>query len=173
MIRAMLAGMILVMLIGPVLALALPMQTTAGKWGQVSEGFQMSAVAVREVVGPGDPVVLELTIKNVSKRVLTLKETAPWRDYELSVKDEKGKVARLTKEGERLEKLRKDKEELKVIFVKLSPGQEIQHTLSVTDIYQMLPGSTYLVTAKRRIFNQRGTGVAEVVTNAVKIRVTG
>jgi hypothetical protein len=144
-------------------------KTAPNKWGAVSEGFELYAQVEPVAYQPGQPVLLKLIIRNSTGMVLTLVETGPEKDYRLIIKDGRGRDVPLTKYGENL---MRNVGTVKREVIKVSPRQELNSILEVHKIYEIAPGNTYFITARRNVFKQNGKGLAEVVSNTVQVKVT-
>lgn len=140
------------------------------QWGSVSQGFQLSANLEGDVIRKaGDAIALELTIKNASKRVLSLTVSSPEKDYQVYVKNEKGEDVPLTEYGERLRQLAGD--HLSRSVIKITAGLELKYRYPLGAVYNMTSSGSYYVTARRSVFRRDGKGIAELSSNEVKITV--
>lgn len=139
------------------------------KGGMVSEGFQLSAQLEKEWVGPCEPVILIVTLKNVSEKVLSLADSRPERDYEIVVKDEQGEETPLTTYGKNL---MDSAGVFRRVLLKMNAGQELQNRLLINRIYDMSISGTYSIIVKRNVFRQDGKGFAEVISNTIKVEIT-
>lgn len=136
--------------------------------GEPSEGFNLSARIENKQFKLGEPIVLNLTIRNITKQVLYLTETNPYSDYQLIVKSERGERVRLTEFGQRSSN---NKEDFRVIGVKVKPGEERHDSIEATRLYNMTVPGTYTMIARRVIRSRKGRESAEVVSNVVNVLV--
>jgi hypothetical protein len=136
--------------------------------GEASEGFQLSAGIENKQFRIGEPIVLKLTIRNSTKQVLYLTETSPESDYKLLVKNEYGERVPLTEFGQRL---LNNKEEFRVIGVKVKSGEERKDSIEVSRLHEMTVPGTYSITASRTVKNRNGKGWSEVVSNTINITI--
>lgn len=137
--------------------------------GLPSEGFQLSARLDQEKLKSGVPVVLQLSLRNITKRELRVVETITEYDYEIEITNERGVRAPLTKRGQQL----KDgpRQYTKVVSVKIAPGQEQQVKLEINLIYDITAKGVYSITARRKVPKLDRSGQAEVVSNPVKLEI--
>lgn len=138
------------------------------RWGRVSEGFQLSARLEKELVGPCEPVILVVVMRNASKGILSLAESSPERDYKFVVKDDQGASIPLTRYGKRL---MDSTEEFRLVTLKMKSQEEIRSEILINRIYDMTLSSTYSIIVKRNVFRQDGKGLAEVISNVVKVKI--
>lgn len=144
-------------------------ETNSGQWGSISEGLQLSVQLEKVILRVREPIVLKLLIKNTTKEVLPLVVSSPDMDYQISIRDEKGQNVALTKYGEKLRRNAGD--HLARAVIKVSPGQEVSHSLTVSEIYNMTAPGTYSITAKRTVFRRDGKGIAELMSNMIEVTV--
>src|SRR5262245_38164535 len=71
---------------------SMQVKTSSSNLGADSNGFQLSAEIDRARFQLGAPILLKLTVKNVSRRTLKLNVTYPESDYNVIIKDEKGEI---------------------------------------------------------------------------------
>jgi hypothetical protein len=137
--------------------------------GTPSEGFKLSAKAANSVVKQGEPILLKLSLKNITQSDLYIVETTSDQDYEIEVVNERGEYMSPTKRGQLL----KGNPTLftKVIGVKVAPGQERQVNIEVDQLHDMSARGTYTITAKRRVPKRGAGGTAEVISNKVQVKV--
>jgi hypothetical protein len=139
------------------------------EWGPIIQGFQLSARLEKDTVGIGEPIVLELFLRNTSREVLLLGHFG--LDYEITIADEQGNSVPLTEYGTRIKSAQK---EIGVSLRKLGPGGEEQASIRVNDIYDMTLVGIYYITVERGgLFKQDGKPInAKVVSNTVKVKIT-
>jgi hypothetical protein len=137
--------------------------------GAPSEGFRLSAMLGQEKLKLGEPLLLKLSLKNITKKELYVVETTADQDYEIEVTDEHGTRGTLTGKGRRL--MQGIKVFTKVISVKVAPGQEQQVDIKLDEIYNLSAKGTYSVTAKRMIPKLDRNGSVEIVSNTVKVTI--
>lgn len=140
--------------------------TAPREWGQVSGGFQLSASLDKEWVGFCEPVVLHLTIKNVSGEALRLWETFPDHDFVLEVTDDRGTSAPLTRFGE----IARHAASFRRLLRTVDPGEECSYAILVNRVHDMTLPGIYSIMAK---YVEMGPWRErfEVVSNTVKIKI--
>jgi hypothetical protein len=144
-------------------------ESVSREWGKVTEGFRLSAKLEKRQVGPGEPILLKLSIRNATKRVLHLEETSPEKEYKIDVRNERGENAQLTKQGQLLQD--NSENDFKVLAVSIGPKQEREDTIEINRLHDMTARDTYAITVRRKVPKQDHTGWTEVVSNTVKVKV--
>jgi hypothetical protein len=137
--------------------------------GTPSEGFQLSAKLDQEKLKVGEPVLLKLSLKNITKKDLVVVETSADQDYEIEVTNEHGTRAPLTEKGRRLTQGMRIY--TKVISVKVASGQEQQVNINLNEIYDLNAKGVYSITAKRKVPKLDRSGSVELVSNTVKVTI--
>jgi hypothetical protein len=136
-------------------------------WGTPSEGFQLSARLDQEKLKLGEPVLLKLSLKNITRKDLNVVETSADQDYEIEVVDEHGTHAPLTEKGRRLTQY--PRIYTKVVSVKVAAGQEQQVYINLNEIHDLNAKGIYSITAKRKVPKLDRSGSVDVVSNTVKL----
>jgi phage FluMu protein gp41 len=138
-------------------------------FGAASEGFQLSAMMDGIKLKRGEPILLKLTLKNVSQKELFVAESTAEKVYDIDVRDERGELVPLSEKGKRLyrEPIMFDG----VISVKVAPGQEQNVTIDLSKIYNVTATGIYSVTARRTVPKLDRSGTAELVSNTVKVTI--
>src|SRR2546425_10606596 len=139
------------------------------KVGRVTEGFQLTAVAEKELVKSGTAARLRIRIKNITNRPLYLAEMGTEKDYKVRIWNDSGKPISLTEHGKVLQNTEGD------VYMNLSlviqPGQEREDTLEIGKIYEMTTPGNYWVIVERKVGKLAGKGVAQAESNTVRIKV--
>lgn len=145
-------------------------KTVPDEWGKLSEGFRLSAHLESVQVKVNQPVLLRLTIKNVTRKDLEVREVLPRREYEIEVKNSFGENVPLTPFGHQLSETWKG-----VTFretdIKVGPGVERRDTVDIAKLRDLSVPGTYYVTAIRRVKKRSGKGWGEVVSNTVRVTI--
>lgn len=68
--------------------------------------------------------------------------------------------------------LRGKRDEHRVRFRKPKPGEELNDSFDLKDLYLLTTGVSYLITARRTIYKADGKGEGEIASNTVKLKVT-
>ncbi|MCL5104626.1 MAG: copper amine oxidase N-terminal domain-containing protein [Armatimonadetes bacterium] len=131
--------------------------------GVVSEGFQLTAELAHPVVAPGEPVVMTLTIHNVSQKELVLMESYPEHDYTLNILNAHGDLLQPTKDTSSV---------WRNISKQVLPGSHIVYNYSLDKVYDLSTAGDYYITAGQKVFRLDGEGYADVVSNTVVLTVT-
>lgn len=117
----------------------------------VSHGFKITTRLENEnkLVQIGQPILLVLNTINDGNKSGFVIESSVARDFNLTVKNEYGKVVPLTEEGRRLTSPNKSVYRNKK--VKLEPGESIQSKINLAHLYEMTAKGTYYANASRII----------------------
>jgi hypothetical protein len=145
-------------------------QDTEYEWGPVSEGYQLSIQAEKQVYAYCEPIVLKITIRNNGPEPGLLIVARPDEDYTAVVKNSKGKAVPLTAYGRHLRDFLLGGLEQSV---HLDPGQKREYTLLVNRIHDMTRKDTYSVIVKRYVYKRDDKGSAEVLSNTIQVEVKG
>ncbi len=140
--------------------------------------FSVSIHPQRESVVQGRDVILEITLKNVSGKIMTVKISPSQYAYALDVTRPDGQPATMTENGRNI--VKNGAEEMKpspyvdmrgYLSVTLLPGQVFdKDTIKVDDMYDVWTPGVYSVRVRRVIPDHLGKG--EVESNTVNIIVT-
>jgi hypothetical protein len=137
--------------------------------------YQLSAQAEKTRVHAGEPVVLQITIKNNSKREISYGAQSLERLFTIEVKNKKGETMPLTRYG-------------KSLFVtqpgppppfsglggdSLKPGEAKTYRFLINRMYDMTVPDIYAIVAKRSFTDVKDGETIEVVSNQVKVEVGG
>jgi len=116
-------------------------------------------------------LILEISLKNISKKEISFRETNVLLDYSFVVKDGEGKVQPPSAGGE------KRMLESRMISYKpaliLNPQEQLTRQLVITEIYDFRPREVYTITVYRRISLDKGKTVEEARSNIVRAKVDG
>lgn len=134
------------------------------------EGFRLTAQLAKELKGRavlGKPIVLTVTVKNVTNRNLPLFRTSFLYDYIVRVRDDRGKEVRLTEAGAR--RINNagafiSREQ----FILKSKG-EIEEKIDVSGIYDITTPGRYYISFERLVPTPSGQGWAKTASNVVEI----
>lgn len=141
---------------------------SSNAWGPVSEGIQISLQPNKEIVRRKEPVLIKVFLKNTTKMPITIAESTPEKDYNFSVTDDKGKSLPLTAYGENLSK---NAEEYKRTLLVIKPGQVVEKTVAIDKLYDLSNSNTFYVSAKRAVFKLATKGMAQAISNTIKLQV--
>jgi hypothetical protein len=137
------------------------------KKSRLSKDYQLIAKPENEIVRSGEAILLKLFLKNIGNKSFFVYESSPVQDYKITVKNQLGEVVPLTGYGKsRLSTA----EEYRRVKIELRAGNEVQDSLSISEIYHMNISSNYFITVKRKIFREDGKEI-EVISNTVKVKV--
>jgi hypothetical protein len=95
----------------------------------------------------GEPIYVKFHLTNLSSTAITLGETYPYDDYDLTVTDTLGRELPRTPKGEKV--LRGEIPAVHGGGVDIKPGEQIEESVNIADIYQFSKPGTYLVRAMR------------------------
>lgn len=131
--------------------------------------LRLSASLEKSEVKNGEPISLELVLKNISKRRVHVVRTNYLNDYKIEVKDGRGSLVMPTERGKELL--------VQSMFISgrtsmyLDPGQELRIKIDVSRIYSFEKPGTYTISAKRQVPKRNNRGWTEVAANTVKLVV--
>lgn len=135
--------------------------------GPVTEGFQLSARAEKEVFAPNEPILLQITLKNVTKRTL-VHVVGSHEDYPVIVKDEEGKNVPPTR-------YKRQRDSRRTSFahgsMDIDSGEEVKSDILVNRMYDMTKSGTYFITASHSVPNSDKTRAVRVMSNTVQVKV--
>lgn len=114
-------------------------------------------------------LLIEISLKNISRKEISFRDTSVLNDYSLVVRDREGNIMPLSKEG------RRKVVESRLISYKppviLHPGEQLMRDLVITEIYDFRPGNAYTITVYRRISLDKGKTFEEARANIAKAKV--
>jgi len=114
---------------------------------QTNGHVQVTASVAKGNFAVGEPITLKLVLKNNTDDDLVMTSAGARSDYELVVRNGEGKLAPLTKAGERHQQNRGFR--ISVGRVILKPGEEREDTISVTELYDLSTPGNYSLFVKR------------------------
>lgn len=137
----------------------------------LTKSFQLSVQVQEEVLRTGQPVVLQLALRNKTERDIDLTGTGqPYKDFLFEVKDSKGNLAPLTAYARNL----RVAPLFRIVNTTLKAGEEARYKVVINAVIDMTRSDDYSVVVKRDIpgpFEPIGPGKTEVVSNAVRVKV--
>jgi hypothetical protein len=110
-----------------------------------SSRIQLRAAVDAASVRSGVPIVVKLLLRNASSTLVSVGDSRPEYDYDLTVTDGSGKELPRTALGNQL--LRHEYSVLHSDSHDLEPGQEIEAEIEITRIYQVSQPGTYYMRA--------------------------
>jgi len=116
-------------------------------------------------------VVIEIWLKNISQKEISLRETYVLNDYSFVVKGRDGEVLSPSEEG-RMRILESRMISHRDIVV-LQPGEKVTRELVITDVYNFRPGEVYKITIERRISLDKGKTFEEAQSNIIRAKIDG
>jgi hypothetical protein len=114
-------------------------------------------------------LILEISLKNISHKEISFRDTYVLNDYSFVVKDRDGNVVPPSEEGRR--KIFESRAVSHRNFVVLRPGEEVTRELVITDVYSFRPGKVYTITILRRISLDKGKTLEEARSNMIKAKI--
>lgn len=131
--------------------------------------FRLSASLEESEVKSGEPISLELVLKNISKRRVHVIRTNHLNAYRIEVKDSRGSRVMPTEHGKEL--LAQSMFLSGRIPIYLDPGEELREKIDIGRIYDFGPPGTYTIIARRNVPKRNNDGWTEVTSNKVKVVV--
>lgn len=153
----------------PQLNAAPDQKLVVAKGGPVIEGFQLLAQTGSNIFSPSTPVLLSLSLKNTTDKILGTFSSNTYNDYQLDVMDIKGKPVPLTPYAQRRNK------HGKVYFgtglMEVAPGGEMREIFNVSRFFDMTKNDDYLIKAKRFVTKLNKPGYTTIESNVVRVKV--
>jgi len=116
-------------------------------------------------------LIVEISLKNISNKEISFRNTDVLIDYSFMVKDREGNVLTPSEVGRR-KILESGLVSHKPAMV-LSPGEQVMRQLVITEIYDFRPRELYTITVHRRISLDKGKTFEEITSNALRAKVEG
>jgi hypothetical protein len=138
-----------------------------------STRLQLQVEVDPPTAGPGAQVFAKLTLKNISGKPVSIEETSPRIDYNVTVVDAAGREPERTDWGKR--KLT-GPFTASMIDSRLQPGQERQATVEITGVYKLSePGTYYVKVTFGRIYQddpEESRKIVEIAySNPVELKI--
>lgn len=132
-----------------------------------SQKLQIRAVLTKDETK--GVLLLEWSLKNISKKDVAIRDTNVLHDYSFLIKDHRGNIVRPTEAGQ--QKLL----EYGIVGHRYSktlhPREEIRNQLVITEIYDFKPGEAYSVNVVRSISFDQGKTFEQIRSNAVRVLI--
>jgi hypothetical protein len=132
------------------------------------DGLNFVASLLKDTVSRDEPITLELSLTNNTKKEILVIESNPLADYKIEVRDQRGMRVPPTPEGKDL--LFRSHWIGRRLFVRMAPGESKTGTFQVNKIYAMRDPGPYTMTATRRAQIAVGKWI-ELRSNEVKVTV--
>jgi hypothetical protein len=138
-------------------------------WGDPAEGFLMSLSLDQSAFKLDTPILLNITLKNISEQDLPWVESRPEHDFVVTVKTAQGDSPPNTLFGEQLIKF--GRSSTKRIRLRVAPGEALRYHLDIRRLYDLSSIGEYSVTVQASVW-KRGTDSGTVlVSNTVVFRI--
>jgi hypothetical protein len=141
--------------------------------GPETEGYQLAISTTNKLLISGTPVVLNVSLKNVSTNTLPVSVTSSWFNlYHLDVIGPDGKNASLTDWGKRTG-VNTLKGETSRSIKQLAPGSQLDMPFVLSELFEMKSPGDYQITFKQKPWKQRlhPEVALEVVSGPLSIRL--
>jgi len=116
-------------------------------------------------------VVVEISLKNISQKEISFRDTYVLNDYSFVVKSRDGNVVPPSEGGRR--KIFESRAVSHRYFVVLRPGEQVMRQLVITEIYDFRPREVYTIIVNRRISLDKGKTLEEARSNIIRAKVGG
>ena len=139
------------------------------QWGKPTEDLAISLSVAQRVYRAGEPITLNIALKNVGREPVPIVVRLVWYDYSLSVRYEgRTELARTPYAVQMIEAA----EEGRRVTRQLTPGEVLSETLELAEGYRMTEPGKYHVVATRETY-KRGKldEYATVTSNELVIEV--
>jgi hypothetical protein len=131
-------------------------------------GLRFLASLAKSAVSRDEPITLKLSLRNNTKKEITVIESNQLLDYKIDVRDQRGMRVLPTPEGKDL--LFRSHWGGRRVSVTIAPGESKTDTFQVNKIYAMTDPGSYTMTASRRAQIAVGKWI-ELRSNEVKVTV--
>ena len=116
-----------------------------------------------------DSLILEWSLKNISRKNADFRDTYVLRDYKFTIRDSEGHIIAPTPAGQ--EKIYASLFVSHRDSVTLQPRQQVKRSLILTEIYDLKPGRVYEIFLERHLSLDKGKTFEDVRSNIVKAKV--
>jgi len=131
--------------------------------------LQLLVTTRKNLIGQLEPLELEVSLRNNTRRQVYVVESNPLADYKIEVRDEQGTRVEPTPEGKDL--LFRSQWGGRRLSVMIAPGETKTATFEVNKIYAMTEPGSYTITARTHVFPQVGKPWIELTSNTVRVKV--
>jgi hypothetical protein len=114
------------------------------------------------------PVLMKITVENVSSRAVELVQTTELLDYRFTVIDKDNHPVQLTSTGQRVQE---NQGQLSRIFITLMPGERREYKIAISSLYAMNRPGLYTISATRSIYNKNSKKTALISSNKIQARI--
>jgi len=159
------------------LALLLTIGIREGTQGAFVQSLSKSLIPsknlrIEAVVKEGETkgsLILEWSLKNISRKDIYFRDTYVLRDYKFTIRDLDGHIVSPTAEGQ--QKIYASLFVSHRDSVTLHPRQETERSLILSEIYDLKPGRVYEVFLERHLSLDRGKTFEDVRSNVVRTKI--
>ena len=142
--------------------------SVAGVQRKTANTVHLSAGVKKEIFGSKELLPLTLSIKNNTRTAVFLLETYPERDYSFQVRNERGETVSLTEAGEHLVN---NTSTYRSIKLRIEPGQEVHHTVTINKLYDMTTPGVYAITIRRKVVTKKGKEPIEIKSDTISVTI--
>lgn len=139
------------------------------QWGKPTEDLAISLSVAQRVYRMGEPITLNIALRNVGREPVPIVVRLVWYDYSLSVRHEgRTEIAKTTYATEMIEGAAEGRRATR----QLAPGEVLSESLELTEGYRMREPGRYHVVATRETY-KRGKldEYATVTSNELVVEV--
>jgi hypothetical protein len=155
---------------GMLQAKQLPKKVNSAKYGPPSQGFRLCVELDKRQVKIGEPVLLRVAIKNITKQELMLGEATPEVENRATVTNRNGETVKPTAKGKRL--ISRGDWCCHPLEIMVGPGQVHNETLAIDKLFEVSAIDTYSITIRRLVGKLDKSGVVHLTSNTVRLKVT-
>jgi hypothetical protein len=136
--------------------------------GIAVDGVQIVVSTKRQIVAHGQPIRLEVLLRNLRKSDLIIRESEAASDFYLNLRDIKGKAVPFTRRWEKIQ----DFVGMGPAFIlRISAGGERKYDIRADDQYNMTQPGVYFASVTRTVATSKGEKGIRVTSNTIKITV--
>jgi hypothetical protein len=118
----------------------------------------------------GEPVLLRVEIRNVTKQELMLGEATPEVENRATITNRNGGIVKPTAKGKRL--ISRGDWCCNPLKIMVGPGQVHSEALAIDKLFEVSATDTYSITVRRFVGKLDKSGVADLRSNTVTLKVT-
>lgn len=148
----------------------LPKKVKSTECGPPSQGFQLCVQLDKRQVKVGEPVLLRIAIKNITKQELTLGEATPEVENRATITNRNGGIVMPTAKGKRL--ISRGDWCCHSSEIMVGPGQVHNETLAIDKLFEVSTIDTYSISIRRFVGKLDESGVVDLTSNRVTLKVT-
>lgn len=148
---------------------AIQVPSFAQRQSQVHQELQVRIESAKPVVIRGQAITLNILVTNTSRQAVHFLETKPASDFQIKVRDSRGRLCPLTEAG----RMANSGVAYRRIITKLLPGKATAYTLTVNHYVDMSARGKYTIFLERNFIvgNEKKGNWKTARSNLIEVRV--